>query len=64
MPEIRYYTVTQEREVKISAENVVDAAIMADAIFSDKVTLSDDIVSKCRVMAPVRIRDLVVREDY
>lgn len=34
MPEIRHYTVTQTRKVKVMANNPKDAAIVADLAFS------------------------------
>lgn len=35
MPEMRYYTVTQTREVKIVANSVLDAANLGDAAFKN-----------------------------
>lgn len=60
MPEIRYYTVTQEREVKISANSPIDAANLADRIFSDTKLPEDQI----NILQPIRIRAIDVREDY
>lgn len=63
MPEIRYYTVTQEREVKISASNTLEAAKLADAAFSntlDRLPIGSD----RNVLIPIRVRELIVREDY
>lgn len=34
MPEIQYYTVTQTREVKVSAQSALDAARIASLAFS------------------------------
>jgi len=61
MPEIRYYTVTQEREVKVSANNVIDAARIADAVFNDEALPAD---IPAQLFKPARVRDLVIREDY
>jgi hypothetical protein len=33
MPKIRYYTVTQTREVKVSADSPTEATILADRLF-------------------------------
>ena len=62
MPEIRYYTVTQEREVKVSAGSPVEAAQIADAAFKGEVQEGD--LTATHIAKPVRDRDLVVREDY
>jgi hypothetical protein len=62
MPEIRYYTVTQEREVKVSANSPVEAAQIADAAFKGEIQPDDLVVQY--ITRPVRDRDLVVREDY
>lgn len=62
MPEIRYYTVTQEREVKVSASSPLEAAQIASAAFDDEI--EDDDITKIHITKPVRIRDLEVREDY
>lgn len=34
MPEIRYFRVTQTREVMVTANNPADAVVIADAAFS------------------------------
>lgn len=62
MPEQRYYTVTQEREVKIAAESPIEAAKVADLVMGGAAITSDK--TSARVLTPVRIRDIVVREDY
>ena len=62
MPELRYYTVTQEREVKVSANSPIEAAQIASVAFSDEVEKRDLVVT--HITNPVRDRDLVVREDY
>jgi hypothetical protein len=61
MPEIRYYTVTQEREVKVSAPSPIEAAQLADRIFSNTEKQPDD---KINTLTPIRERTLDVREDY
>lgn len=61
MPEMRNYTVTQERTVKLWANSPVEAAWLADAEFKGK-ELPKDVPGS--ITAPVRDRDLVVREDY
>jgi hypothetical protein len=61
MVEIRNYTVTQEREVKVWAESPIEAAQLADAAFRDNIKKGD--VSETHIRTPVRDVDLVVRED-
>jgi hypothetical protein len=36
MPEIRYYTVTQVREIQVAANNELQAAILATKEFDDE----------------------------
>ena len=62
MPEVRYYTVTQEREVKVWANSPIEAAEIADAAFNNKV--EKDSVEAPHVRSPVRERSIDVREDY
>jgi hypothetical protein len=64
MPEIRYYTATQEREVKIWASSPGEAAQIADAIFNDDKTEEPDQDALSRIRSPIRERSLDVREDY
>lgn len=61
MPENRYYTVTQEREVKVSATSPLEAAEFAQHVFDGK-PLEGEIQG--RIRSAVRDRDLNVREDY
>lgn len=58
---MRYYTVTQEREVKIVSNSAVDAARIADAVFEQKDPPAD---VWGHASTPVRVRDLVTREDF
>lgn len=60
MPEIRYYTVTQEREVKVAANSTIDAARIADTAFNDEIIAPVE----GQTLTPIRTRDLVIREDY
>lgn len=62
MPEDRYFTVTEERQIKVAASSTIDAAIIADTVFRDKAV--DSIEMTGRILTPVRVRDLVVREDF
>lgn len=62
MPEIRYYTVTQEREVKLSAQNPIEAAQLADAAFKGEIEEGD--ITQVHILRAVRERTLDVREDY
>lgn len=43
MPELRYYTVIQIREVKVSATNPTDAAILATRVLSSTMKPEDQI---------------------
>jgi hypothetical protein len=63
MPEIRYFTVTQEREVKVWADSPVEAAKIADAAFSGRIE-EDDQSAPSHIRSPIRERTLDVREDY
>lgn len=60
MPALRKYTVTQEREVKVSATNPVDAANLAQRVLSATKKPEDQINV---IMWPVE-RTLEVREEY
>lgn len=64
MPEIRNYTVTQERELKVSANSPIDAARIANAVFKgeDPAEVLEDIFG--HATSPIRNRDIVAREDY
>lgn len=59
MPEARYYTVTQEREVKIVANSPIEAAQIASSFLNDK---TSDIPAQ--ILSPIKERELRVREDY
>lgn len=59
MPEVRYYTVTQEREVKVWANSPVDAAVIADGKFNGYTPSQIE----GALTSGVRDRSLVVRED-
>jgi hypothetical protein len=58
MPEIRYYTVTQTREVKVWANSPADAALVADGKFNGH----SPNVEGAATSDPRNI-DLIVRED-
>ena len=62
MPEVRYYTVTQEREVKVWANKPFEAAQIADAAFKGEIQNGD--LAETHITRPVRDRDLLIREDY
>ena len=62
MPEIRYYTVTQEREVKVSANSPLEASQLGQAAFDGEIVEGD--LAKLHIIRPVRQRSLDVREDY
>jgi hypothetical protein len=62
MPEVRYYTVSQRREVKVWANSPIEAAQIADAAFRGEVQQDD--LTATHITRPVRERDLAVREDH
>jgi hypothetical protein len=59
MSAIRYYIVTQEREIKISANNSTDAAALAERVFSATKKPEDQL----RVQQYPRETILEIRED-
>lgn len=61
MPDIRYYTVTQEREVKVQANSPIDAAMIANAEFTGH-PIREEVEGA--LIKPIRDRDLIIREDY
>lgn len=63
MPEIRYYTVRQTREVKVSAEHPLAAASLAQGCFDNKIK-EGDTFSKINIVGAVRERSIEVHEDY
>lgn len=60
MPEMRYYTVRQEREVRVTATSAINAARIADAAFEGD---GDVPIALGRALTEVRVRDIDVRED-
>lgn len=60
MPVNRFYTVTQTREVEVSASELVDAIRIADAYFNDKPKPN---LEYARVMSSIREVDLAAREN-
>lgn len=61
MPENRYFTVTQERSVKVSATDIFQAATLANMAFKDETIDSGSVLGW--ILGPVREIDLYVRED-
>lgn len=59
MPELRCFTVIQEREVKVSATNLVDATVLADRVLSGTMHPEDQI----NVQQRPRELSLHIRED-
>lgn len=59
MPPLRYYEVIQERSVKVSATNEVDAVILAERVLSSTMKPEDQI----NVQQNPRTIYLSVRED-
>ena len=62
MAETRYYTVTQEREVKVAADSAINAAQLATVVFEGGPPVDPE--SQAYTTTNVRIRDIVAREDY
>ena len=63
MPKQRYFTITQERKVKIQASEVIDAARIANAIF-EGVPVEDLGEINGRPTSNVEVTEMTVREDY
>lgn len=61
MPEIRFYTVHQGREVKVWASSPEEAAQLATAAFKNEIKKGDEAESHIR--SEVRDVGIVVRED-
>jgi hypothetical protein len=59
MPELRYYTIVQEREVKVSATKPIDALVLADRVLSGTMKPEDQI----NVQQRPRELSLNIRED-
>lgn len=59
MPEICYYTVTQERQVRVSAANLTNVAILATRVFNNEKLPEDQI----NVQQWPREIELTIRED-
>jgi hypothetical protein len=62
MPEIRYYTVTQTREIRVSATSPINAGLLAERLFASS-SKRLKVADKVNVLSPVRERSLEVRED-
>lgn len=62
MSDVKYYTVTQEREVKVAATEAIQAAIIGDYAFKGGGV--DPEVVDGTILTAVRVRDIIVREDY
>lgn len=63
MPINRYYTVTQEREVKVAANSIIDAGRIADAKFENNTQFFYDGEVVGEVRSAVRVLDLRISED-
>lgn len=61
MPENRYYTVTQEREVKISASSPSEAVEIATKVFRGE--SPDSITTPGQIRSQIREKDIQARED-
>lgn len=61
MPESGYYTVTQEREVRISASSPAEAVALADRVFNQEAIVSDQ--TPGRILSNVRELNIEARRD-
>jgi len=59
MPKLRHYTITQVREVRISATNTTDAAALAHRVLSGTKHSADQL----NVRSEILERELNIRED-
>jgi len=59
MPAIRYFTVEQTREVRVSASTPTEAALLADRVFSGTKEDKDRLNVRSKVMET----NLTVREE-
>lgn len=70
MTAIRYYTCTQEREVKVAAHSAIEAALVASIAFRNNQSIEGvdiripETGTHGHTTTLVRIRDIVAREDY
>lgn len=68
MPEIRYYRVTQTREVKVTANSTADAVQIADAAFTNGQKRGVDVIDGPanvwgNTTTPVRATDITAYEE-
>jgi hypothetical protein len=61
MPEIRYWVVSQTREVKVAANTARDAVLVAEDEFGGQ-PKPEEIWGDARM--PVKTTDIIVREDF
>ncbi len=66
MPATKHYIVSQEREVKITANNEIDALRIADAAFSnDKMNPKHGVDGVWgNITTDIRVCAVMVQEDY
>lgn len=67
MPQIRYYRVTQTREVRVEAQDPLSAAHIAQASFDCKdegVNQLESISFAGKATSQVQVKDLEIREDF
>lgn len=62
MTEIRYFTVTEERQVKVAAKDALAACAVADAAFRGEIRESD--ITNTSVLTEVKGISISAREDY
>jgi hypothetical protein len=60
MPQLRRYIITQTREIKVSATDIIDAAALASRVLRGEKKPEDQI----NINSEVREIDINVREDY
>jgi hypothetical protein len=59
--EIRYYTVIEQREMKVAAHNPTQAINLATAVFAGREVNAEEGIS---ILKPIAVRSIEAREDY
>lgn len=62
MSETRYFTVTEERQVKVAAKDALEACVVADAAFRGEIRESD--ITNVNILTEVKGVSISAREDY
>lgn len=62
MPEVRYFTVSQTREVKVTAKDPLEAVTIGDAALNGEINEGD--LAGGHIVKPVKVRSIDATEDY